>query len=333
MAQHGHDHRPTGGDHHHDHDHDHDHEHEHGHGHGHGMHVHAPASFGRAFLIGIALNSAFLVGEWLAGLHANSLALIADAAHNLSDVLSLVVAWVAIRLSARLPSARFTYGLRGSSILAALVNAFVLLLVTGGLSWAAILRLQDAQPIEGGWVVATALIGIAVNGITAWLFMAGQRHDLNVRAAYLHMASDAAVSLVVVIAGGAVIFTQWYWLDPLLTLAVSIVIVWQTAQLLMQSLRLALQGVPHEIDSGEVKAFLAALPGVTEVHDLHIWAMSTTENALTAHLVIPGRHPGDGFLQSTCEALRQRFGIHHPTLQIEVADTAVRCELAPDHVV
>jgi cobalt-zinc-cadmium efflux system protein len=324
MAQHGHDHRPTGGNHHHDHGHD--------HGHGHG-HVHAPATFGRAFLIGIALNSAFVVGEWLAGLHANSLALIADAAHNLSDVLSLVVAWVAIHLSARLPSARFTYGLRGSSILAALVNAFVLLLVTGGLSWAAILRLQDAQPLEGGWVVVTALVGIAVNGVTAWLFMAGQRNDLNVRAAYLHMAADAAVSLAVVIAGAAVIFTQWYWLDPLLTLAVSIVIVWQTAQLLMQSLRLALQGVPQDIDSAEVKAFLAALPGVTEVHDLHIWAMSTTENALTAHLVIPGRHPGDGFLQGSCETLRQRFGIHHPTLQIEVADTPLRCELAPDHVV
>jgi cobalt-zinc-cadmium efflux system protein len=324
MAQHGHDHRPTGGNHHHDHGHD--------HGHGHG-HDHAPATFGRAFLIGIALNSAFVVGEWLAGLHANSLALIADAAHNLSDVLSLVVAWVAIHLSARLPSARFTYGLRGSSILAALVNAFVLLLVTGGLSWAAILRLQDAQPLEGGWVVVTALVGIAVNGVTAWLFMAGQRNDLNVRAAYLHMASDAAVSLAVVIAGAAVIFTQWYWLDPLLTLAVSIVIVWQTAQLLMQSLRLALQGVPQDIDSAEVKAFLAALPGVTEVHDLHIWAMSTTENALTAHLVIPGRHPGDGFLQGSCETLRQRFGIHHPTLQIEVADTPLRCELAPDHVV
>jgi cobalt-zinc-cadmium efflux system protein len=324
MAQHGHDHRPTGGNHHHDHGHD--------HGHGHG-HDHAPATFGRAFLIGIALNSAFVVGEWLAGLHANSLALIADAAHNLSDVLSLVVAWVAIHLSARLPSARFTYGLRGSSILAALVNAFVLLLVTGGLSWAAILRLQDAQPLEGGWVVVTALVGIAVNGVTAWLFMAGQRNDLNVRAAYLHMAADAAVSLAVVIAGAAVIFTQWYWLDPLLTLAVSIVIVWQTAQLLMQSLRLALQGVPQDIDSAEVKAFLAALPGVTEVHDLHIWAMSTTENALTAHLVIPGRHPGDGFLQGSCETLRQRFGIHHPTLQIEVADTPLRCELAPDHVV
>jgi cobalt-zinc-cadmium efflux system protein len=333
MAQHGHDHHAPAGrrD-----DHGHDHGHEHGDEHGHGLahgHAHAPAAFGRAFAIGIGLNAAFVVAEWLAGLHANSLALIADAAHNLSDVLSLVLAWGAMRLSARLPSARFTYGLRGSSILAALVNAFVLLLVTGALSWEAIHRLQDARPLQGGWVVATALVGIAVNGVTAWLFMAGQRDDLNLRAAYLHMASDAAVSLAVVIAGALVLVTQWFWLDPLLTLAVSVVIVWQTAQLLMQSLRLALQGVPPHIDSAEVKRFLAGLPGVLEVHDLHIWAMSTTESALTAHLVMPGRHPGDEFLQGTCEALRSRFRIHHPTLQIELADTAVRCELAPDHVV
>jgi cobalt-zinc-cadmium efflux system protein len=333
MAQHGHDDQPTaGGGHRHDDDHDHGHVHHHGHAHDHG-HVHAPASFGRAFLIGIALNSGFVVVEWLAGLHANSLALIADAAHNLSDVLALVLAWLAMHLSARLPSERFTYGLRGSSILAALVNAFVLLLVTGALSWEAIQRLRDAQALQGGWVVATALAGIAVNGITAWLFVAGQRDDLNLRAAYLHMASDAAVSLAVVIAGAIVIFTQWYWLDPLLTLVVSIVIVWQTAQLLTESLRLALQAVPQGIDSAEVKQFLAGLPGVAEVHDLHIWAMSTTENALTAHLVMPGQHPGDSFLQSTCEALKRRFRIQHPTLQIELADTAARCELAPDHVV
>lgn len=326
MAQHGHDDDPTGSRGHHD---GHDH-HDHVHGHG---HSHAPDSFGRAFVIGIALNSAFVVAEWLAGLHANSLALIADAAHNLSDVLSLVLAWLAMHLSARLPTARFTYGLRGSSILAALVNAFVLLLVTGGLSWEAIHRLRDAQPLEGGWVVATALVGIAVNGITAWLFVAGQRHDLNVRAAYLHMASDALVSLAVVVAGGIVLFTDWFWLDPLLTLLVSVVIVWQTAHLLVESLRLALHAVPQEIDSAQVKEFLGGLSGVREVHDLHIWAMSTTENALTAHLVMPGQHPGDGFLHSTCEALRRRFGIHHPTLQIELADTGVRCELAPDHVV
>jgi cobalt-zinc-cadmium efflux system protein len=236
-------------------------------------------------------------------------------------------------LSARLPSARFTYGLRGSSILAALVNAFILLLVTGALSWEAIHRLRDAQALEGGWVVATALAGIAVNGVTAWLFMAGQRDDLNLRAAYLHMASDAAISVAVVIAGVIVIFTQWFWLDPLLTLVVSVVIVWQTAQLLTESLRLALQGVPQGIDSDEVKRFLARLPGVAEVHDLHIWAMSTTENALTAHLVMPGQHPGDGFLHATCEALKSQFRIQHPTLQIELADTAARCELAPDHVV
>ncbi|HKB53412.1 MAG TPA: cation diffusion facilitator family transporter [Ramlibacter sp.] len=326
MAQHGDHCHPTGrGD-------VHDHARDAGHTHG-ADHHHGPASFGRAFAVGIALNSGFVVGEWIAGLHADSLALMADAAHNLGDVLSLVLAWVAMRLSARLPSARFTYGLRGSSILAALVNACVLLLVTGALSWEAILRLSDPQPLRGGWVVATALVGVIINGATAWLFTSGRANDLNVRAAYLHMASDAVVSFAVVVAGVAVLYTAWYWLDPLLTLAVSVVIVWQTARLLIESLRLALQAVPRNIDSAAVKRFLCELPGVTEVHDLHIWAMSTTENALTAHLVIPGRHPGDTFLQSTSELLMRRFGIQHPTLQIEVADTRSSCALAPDHIV
>ena len=321
---------------HHSHDHGHDHHghdhHDHGHGHGH-AHAHAPASFGRAFAIGIALNSGFVLAEWLVGVAAHSLALIADAAHNLSDVLSLLLAWLAASLSQRLPSARFTYGLRGSSILAALVNAAALLLVTGALAWEALHRLTTAQPVEGGWVAITAFIGILVNGFTAWLFMAGSRDDLNLRGVYLHMAADTAVSLAVVIAGGAVIFTGWYWLDPALTLVVSALIVWQTFDLLKQSLGLALQAVPPGIEPAAVRDFLAGLRGVTEVHDLHIWAMSTTENALTAHLVMPGGHPGDDFLHDACEHLRGDFRIQHPTLQIEVADTATACPLAPDHVV
>jgi cobalt-zinc-cadmium efflux system protein len=319
----------------HDHDHDHGHSHghdQHDHGHGHG-HSHAPASFGRAFAIGIALNSGFVLAEWLVGIAAHSLALIADAAHNLSDVLSLLLAWLAASLSRRLPSARFTYGLRGSSILAALINAAALLLVTGALAWEALHRLTVAQPVEGGWVAATAFVGILVNGLTAWLFLAGSRDDLNLRGVYLHMAADAAVSLAVVIAGGAVIFTGWYWLDPALTLLVSALIVWQTFDLLKQSLGLALQAVPPGIDAAAVRDFLNGLPGVTEVHDLHIWAMSTTENALTAHLVMPAGHPGDDFLHDACEHLRGDFRIQHPTLQIEVADTATACPLAPEHVV
>ena len=328
MAQHhSHDH---GHDHHgHDH-HDHDHDHDHGHGH---AHAHGPASFGRAFAIGIALNSGFVLAEWLVGIAAHSLALIADAAHNLSDVLSLVLAWLAASLSQRLPSARFTYGLRGSSILAALVNAAALLLVTGALAWEALHRLTTAQPVEGGWVAITAFIGILVNGFTAWLFMAGSRDDLNLRGVYLHMAADAAVSLAVVIAGGAVIFTGWYWLDPALTLVVSALIVWQTFDLLKQSLGLALQAVPPGIEPAAVRDFLTGLRGVTEVHDLHIWAMSTTENALTAHLVLPGGHPGDVFLQEACDHLRAHFRIQHATLQIEVADSGAACPLAPEHVV
>jgi cobalt-zinc-cadmium efflux system protein len=310
------------------HDHDH-HAHEH---HAH-AHAHAPASFGRAFAIGIALNSAFVVAEWLLGLSAQSLALLADAAHNLGDVLSLVIAWVAMRLAQRRPSARFTYGLRGSSILAALVNAAVLLLVTGALAWEAVQRFAHPAAVEGGIVMATAAAGIAVNGFTAWLFMAGSKGDLNLRGAYLHMAADAAVSLAVVVAGGIVLATGWAWIDPLLTLVVSVVIVWGTWGLLRQSLQLALHAVPEGIDIAAVRERLMGMPGVSEVHDLHVWAMGTADNALTAHLVMPGGHPGDAFLQRACDAMRNGFGIGHTTLQIEVADTAHACALAPEHVV
>jgi cobalt-zinc-cadmium efflux system protein len=316
--------------------HDHDHRHHHAHGSGEPRqhsHAHAPTAFGRAFAIGIALNSAFVVGEWLFGIAAHSLALLADAAHNLGDVLSLLLAWGAMRLGQRLPSTRFTYGLKGTSILAALINSIALLLVTGALAWEAVLRFQDPQAIEGGLVIAVALAGVVVNGVTAWLFVGGSESDLNVRSAYLHMAADAAVSVAVAVAGVLILVTGWLWLDPLLTLGVAVVIVWGTWGLLKQSLQLALQAVPATIDTALVKEHLVSLPGVTQVHDLHIWAMSTTDNALTAHLVIPAGHPGDAFLQRICGELDTRFGIHHATLQIEVADTARACALAPDHVV
>lgn len=316
-------------------DHDHDHEDAHGHdGHGHGPgHSHAPASFGKAFAIGAALNIAFVVAEWVFGAMAHSLALMADAVHNLGDVLALLLAWLAASLARRPPSERFTYGLRGSSILAALLNAAALLVITGGLGWEAVRRLPDPEPVQGSIVIAVALAGVGVNGLTAWLFMRGGREDLNLRGVYLHMAADAAVSLAVAVAGVAVIFTGWNWLDPALTLAVSAVILWGTWDLLRQSLGLALQAVPAGIETAQVRELLAGLPGVAEVHDLHIWAMSTSENAMTAHLVMPGGHPGDDFLRSACGSLEQRFGIHHATLQIEVAPTGTACAFAPDHVV
>jgi cobalt-zinc-cadmium efflux system protein len=312
----------------------HQHSHKGGHDHGQGgSHSHGPASFGKAFAIGVALNLSFVLAEWLFGLVAHSLALLADAAHNLGDVLGLLLAWGAMHLSQREPDERYTYGLRGTSILAALINAIGLLLITGGLAWEAIHRLSEPQPVAGGIVIAVALAGVLVNGITAWLFMSGSDKDLNVRGAYLHMAADAAVSLAVAVGGGVVLFSGWLWLDPVLTLAVALVIVWTTWDLLKQSVRLALQAVPESIDSAEVRGYLAALPGVSQVHDLHIWAMSTTENALTAHLVIPGGHPGDDFLHTACHEIEHRFGIHHTTLQIELADTSRSCVLAPDRVV
>lgn len=296
-------------------------------------HSHPPPSFGRAFAIGVVLNTAFVAVEWLFGMAAHSLALLADAAHNLGDVMALLLAWGAMHLSQRKPDARYTYGLRSTSILAALINAVVLLLITGALAWEAVHRLTDPQPVQGSVVIAVALAGVLVNGITAWLFMSGSKNDLNLRGAYLHMAADAAVSLAVAVAGGVVMLTGWYWLDPLLTLVVALVIVWGTWDLLRQSLRMALQAVPATIDAGQVRDYLRTLPGVTQVHDLHIWAMSTTENALTAHLVIPGGHPGDAFLHDACREIESRFAIAHATLQIEVADTGRACALAPDHLV
>lgn len=318
----------------HDHDDGHDHDHDQGYGHRHGhAHAHAPATFGRAFAIGATLNIGFVVAEWVFGAMAHSLALMADAAHNLGDVLALLLAWLAAGLARRAPSERFTYGLRGSSILAALVNGGALLVVTGGLGWEAVRRLPDPQAVQGGIVIAVALAGVAVNGVTAWLFLQGGRKDLNLRGVYLHMMADAAVSLAVAIAGVAVLFTGWNWLDPALTLVVSAVILWGAWDLLRQSLHLALQAVPAGIETAQVRGLLAALPGVAEVHDLHIWAMSTSENALTAHLVMPGGHPGDDFLRQAAADLERRFGIQHATLQIEVAATGSACALAPEHVV
>jgi cobalt-zinc-cadmium efflux system protein len=314
----------------HSHDHgDHDHRHDAGHAPG---QVHAPASFGRAFIIGIGLNIGFVVAEAAAGWIGNSVALLADAGHNLSDVLGLAVAWAATVLAGRLPSARFTYGLRGSSILAALFNAVLLLLAVGAIGWEAVMRLAHPQASASLTVIVVAAIGILVNGATALLFASGRKGDLNVRGAFLHMVADAAVSAAVVVAGLLMLATGWLWLDPLASLLVCVVIVWSTWSLLRDSVAMSLAAVPASVDPAEVRGYLAGLQGVEGLHDLHIWPMSTTEIALTAHLKMSGGHPGDGFLRHTSHELEHRFGIAHPTLQIEV-DPLSQCELAPDEVV
>lgn len=305
----------------------------HGHAsHDHQGHAHWPhIATGRAFAIGVALNAAFVVIEGGFGLFANSLALLADAAHNLSDVLGLLVAWGAASLAQRAPSARFTYGMRGSTIMAALVNAVLLLVACGGIAWEAIGRFHMPAETSGTVMIWVAAAGVAINAATAALFMRDRRRDLNVRGAYLHMVADAAVSLGVVVAGAAILATGWLWLDPVTSLVIVAAILFGTWGLLRDSLALSMQAVPIGVEPAAVRAHLAALPGVAEIHDLHIWAMSTTENALTAHLVMPAGHPGDAFLNMICRSLAERFGIHHATVQIEVGDTTERCELAPEH--
>jgi cobalt-zinc-cadmium efflux system protein len=294
--------------------------------------VHAPASFGTAFAVGIALNLTFVAVEFVYGVLANSMALVADAGHNLSDVLSLAIAWIASVLARRPPSARLTYGLGGSSIVAALFNAVLLLVAVGAIAWEAILRLLHPEPVASGTVMIVAAVGILINGATAWLFASGRKGDLNIRGAFLHMVADAAVSAGVVAAAAVILVTGWLWLDPLTSLVVVGLIVWGTWSLLRDSLAMSVSAVPAAIDPQAVRRYLESRPGVAAVHDLHIWPMSTTETALTAHLVLPRGHPGDEFLMQATTELRHRFGIGHTTLQIEVsAETA--CQLAPDHVV
>jgi cobalt-zinc-cadmium efflux system protein len=316
----------------HSHDHAHDQDHDHDHAHDSHGHHHAPVDFGRAFLIGITLNTAFVVIEGLYGYLANSTALLADAGHNLSDVLGLVTAWIAAVLSKRAPTARFTYGLRNTSILAALTNAVLLLIASGAILLEAVQRLIEPEPVKSVTIIVVAAIGILVNGATAWLFASGQKGDINIRGAYLHMIADAAVSAGVVIAGLLIMQTGWLWVDPLTSLVVVGVIVWSTWGLLRESTAMSLDAVPSAIDPFAVRAFLEKRPGVSSIHDLHIWPISTTETALTAHLVTPGGHPGDGFLLETCKLLQERFRINHSTIQIEISEHS-NCALAPDHVI
>lgn len=314
--------------------HSHDHAgHDHaGHVHGPGGHVHAPANFGTAFAVGIGLNTVFVVTEAIFGYASNSMALVADAGHNLSDVLGLVVAWIAVILSKHPPSPRYTYGLRGSSILAALFNAVFLLVAVGAIAWEAVLRLFNPEPVAEVTVIAVAATGIVINGVTAWLFASGRKDDLNIRGAYLHMAADAAVSAGVVVAGLMIMATGWLWLDAITSLLIAAVIVGSTWGLLRDSMAMSLNAVPATIDPFAVRGYLEKRHGVVQVHDLHIWHMSTTEVALTCHVVMPSGQPGDPFLVEIAHQLKENFGIHHTTIQIET-DPSSKCALAPDHVV
>lgn len=295
----------------------HDHDHHHAHG---------PADFGRAFAIGTLLNLGFVLIEGAAGFLTDSVALLADAGHNLSDVLGLLVAWAGMELARRPASKRFTYGLRSSSILAALTNSVLLLVAVGAIAWEAIGRFSDPPAIEGGTVMLVAGLGIVVNLSTALLFARGRKSDINIRGAYIHMAADAAVSAGVVIGGGLILLTGSEWVDPAVSLAIVAVILWSTWGLARESLTMVLQAVPEGIDADAVRNTLASLPGVARVHDLHIWPMSTTEAALTAHLVMPGGHPGDAFLIDLQHRLAHDFRIDHTTVQIELGEGA-ECRL------
>lgn len=311
--------------------HAHEHDHAGGHGHAHSHSHHGPVSHDRAFAIGIALNVVFVVVEAFYGWASDSLALLADAGHNLSDVAGLILAWAAAAAGRLRPTSRRTYGWARASILAALANAMLLLFAMGALALEAIQRLQSSEPVGGLTVIVVAAIGVVVNGVTAALFMSGSKSDVNIRGAFLHMAGDALVSLGVVAAGALYLYYGWAWLDPVVSLVIAVVIVVGAWGLLRQSLHLAFDGVPEGIDLADVHACLAAQPGVVSVHDLHVWALGTSEVALSAHLVMPGGHPGDSFFVVLAEQLEHRFQIRHPTIQIELDGIADGCA-APLHL-
>ncbi len=298
----------------------------------HAGHAHAPASFGTAFAVGIVLNTALVVAEAVYGYIGNSTALLADAGHNLSDVLGLLVAWGASVASRRAPSGRFTYGFRGSSILAALANAVFLLVATGAIGWEAVLRLQDPAPVAGITVMIVAGIGILINGGTAMLFVRGRHDDINIQGAFLHMAGDAAISAGVVVSAVVVLWTGWLWVDPATSLLICAAILWSTTGLLRHSIGMSMAAAPPGTDIDAVRACLLQRAGVTGIHDLHVWPISTTETAMTCHLVIPNGHPGDDFLMECARTLKQIHRIGHTTLQIETREDN-GCALASDDVV
>lgn len=313
------------------------HKHSHGHVHNHGSHTHSdvphhhigPNNNGRAFVVAIALNTTFVVIEFIYGFIANSTALMADAGHNLSDVLGLLLAWGAAILARKTPGGRYTYGLRSSSILATMANAMLLLVACGAIAWEAVQRFTEPPVVAGLTVTLVACIGIVINGLSAWLFVKGSKGDLNIRGAYLHMLADAAVSLGVAVVGVIMLFTNWYLLDPVISLVIVAVIVVGTWGLLRESTQLALNAVPTHIDVSAVETYLRLCPGVTDIHDLHIWGMSTTESALTVHLVMPEGYPGDTFMDDIMRTLQEHFAIQHSTLQVEQGTTYHACALHP----
>lgn len=332
-GEHGDDHKHDDGAHHdrpHDHDHDHDHDHghshghrghAHGHGHGHGGHSHGPLTFDRAFAIGITLNTVFVIVEFGFGFVSHSVALMADAGHNLSDVFSLSVAWAGATLARRQPSKRFTYGLKASTILVALINALLLLMVMGAIVLEAVLRIGEPEPVQGAVVMVVAAAGILVNAATAWLFARGQKSDINLRGAYLHMAADATVSAGVMIAGAVIWFTGARWIDPVVSIVLAAIIFWQTWGLLKETIEMSLNAVPRGIDIDTVEKALREMPGVTGLSSLHIWPMSTTDTVLSVNLTLSGP-PAPTLLSDARAMLHKRFGIEHSTIQIDPAAKA-----------
>jgi cobalt-zinc-cadmium efflux system protein len=288
-------------------------------------HNHGPADYNRAFAVGVVLNFGFVIAEVVFGITADSLALLADAGHNLSDVAGLLLAWGASVLSRLQPTARRTYGYRSTTIMAALVNAVILLVAVGGIALESVQRFQSPAPAAGEAIIIVAAIGVVINTVTALLFFAGRKKDLNIRGAFLHMASDAGVSVGVVLAGIGILTTGWLWIDPLVSLVIVAFILVSTWGLLKESMNLALQAVPAGIDTKAVSDYLSRLPGVTAVHDLHIWAISTTETALTAHLVKPDPIDDDVLITQARRGLFENFGIDHVTLQWERSDSFVQC--------
>ena len=293
--------------------------------HSHASHSRVPANFNTAFAIGIGLNTAYVLFEAAFGILGHSLALLADAGHNMSDVLGLLLAWAASAMAKSVPTKRRTYGLRSTSILAALFNAILLLISVGAIAWEAVRRFKAPTEVSASTVIWVSLLGIAINSATALMFMSGRKNDLNIRGAFLHMAADAAISAGVVLAGVAILWTGANWIDPVVSLLICAVIVWGTWDLLRESVNLALQAVPKDIEPDTVERYLAQLPGIAKVHDLHIWAMSTTEAALTAHLVKPNGKLDDPLLEQIQNELQDRFGIGHITVQLECGNCDRSC--------
>lgn len=289
-------------------------------------HHHTPSSYNRLFALGVFLNISYVAVEAGCGFAVDSLALLADAGHNLSDVFSLLLAWGAVLLAARSPTPRRSYGYRRITIMAALVSAMLLLATIVAIAWKAVVRLQDPLPADGEIMMIVAGLGVLINAATALLFLRDSKHDLNMRGAYLHMVADAAVSLAVVVAGGLILVTGWLWLDPLISLLVVFVLLIATWDLLRESTNLLLDSVPSHIEPAGVERYLQGLPGVVSVHDLHIWAVSTTDVVLTAHLVMPEPPAKDSFLHGLADGLFQQFSIGHSTIQIERAETGGACQ-------